>query len=188
MGNVDRFLESLINFNKEQIDQSNLEAIQPYLDDPNFNEDFIRNKSAAAAGLCSWAVNIVQFYRVFCDVAPKRKSLEEANAELQAAQSRLRDIQTKISDLDRNLADLKAKFEKATSDKLRCEEEAKATQETIVLANRLVNGLASEKGRWALAVAKFKEQEKSLTGDVLLSAAFTSYVGCFTKRYREELR
>jgi dynein heavy chain len=41
-----------------------------------------------------------------------------------------------------NLNELNAKFEKATSDKLQCEEEAMATQETIVLANRLVNGLA----------------------------------------------
>lgn len=82
---------------------------------------------------------------------------------------------------------MRAKFEKATSDKLRCEEEAKSTQETIILANRLVNGLASEKIRWSEAIGNFKEQEKTLAGDVLLSAAFVSYVGCFSKRYREEL-
>lgn len=187
MGNVDRFLESLINFDKENIDSSNLEALQPYLADPDFNEEFMKSKSTAAAGLCSWVVNIVMFYNVFCDVAPKREALAQANTDLMTAQSRLKDIQSKITDLDNNLGDLKAKFEKATADKLRCEEEARATTETIVLANRLVNGLASEKGRWAISVQKFKEQEKSLTGDVLISAAFVSYVGCFTKRYREEL-
>ena len=147
----------------------------------------MKSKSLAAASLCAWVVNIVAFYHVFCDVEPKRKALDAATAELNASQARLRDIQSKIADLDRNLADLRAKFEKATADKLRCEEEAKSTQETIVLANRLVNGLASEKVRWGEAVAKFKEQEKTLAGDVLLSAAFVSYVGCFSKRYREEL-
>ncbi|KAJ3051836.1 hypothetical protein HK097_007152 [Rhizophlyctis rosea] len=187
MAKVDGFLESLINFNKENIDASNLEAIQPYLDDPNFNADYMKSKSMAAAGLCAWAVNIVMYYRVYCDVEPKRKALEAANAELQVSQARLRDIQGKIADLDRNLADLKAKFEKATADKLKCEEEARSTQEVIVLANRLVGGLASEKVRWSDTVAKFKEQEKTLAGDVLLSAAFVSYVGCFSKRYREEL-
>ncbi|RKO94585.1 dynein heavy chain and region D6 of dynein motor-domain-containing protein [Blyttiomyces helicus] len=187
MAKVDAFLESLVTFNKENIDASNLEALQPYLSDPNFNEQFMKSKSIAAAGLCSWVVNIVGYYNVYCDVEPKRKALEAANAELQTSQSRLREIQAKISDLDRNLADLKAKFEKATADKLKCEEEARSTQETIVLANRLVNGLASEKVRWSEAVGKFKEQEKTLAGDVLLSAAFVSYVGCFSKRYREEL-
>ncbi|KAI8914343.1 dynein heavy chain and region D6 of dynein motor-domain-containing protein [Gorgonomyces haynaldii] len=187
MAKVDSFLESLINFDKEHIDQSNLDAIAPYLQDPNFNEEFMKSKSLAAASLCAWCVNIVSFYHVYCDVEPKRKALEAANLELQTSQARLRDIQAKIAELDRNLGDLRAKFEKATADKLRCEEEAKSTQETIVLANRLVNGLASEKVRWSEAVAKFKEQEKTLAGDVLLSAAFVSYVGCFSKRYREEL-
>ncbi|KAJ3191413.1 hypothetical protein HK101_007802 [Irineochytrium annulatum] len=187
MAKVDSFLESLVTFNKEKIDASNLEALQPYLSDPNFNEEFMKNKSIAAAGLCAWVVNIVGYYNVYCDVEPKRKALESANAELQISQARLRDIQSKIGELDKNLADLKAKFEKATEDKLRCEEEARSTQETIILANRLVNGLASEKVRWSEAVGKFKEQEKTLAGDVLVSAAFVSYVGCFSKRYREEL-
>ncbi|TPX33478.1 hypothetical protein SmJEL517_g03633 [Synchytrium microbalum] len=187
MAKVDAFLESLINFNKENIDKSNLDALEPYLANPNFTEEFMKSKSLAAAGLCAWVVNIVGFYRVFCDVEPKRAALEAANAELNSSQAKLRDIQSKIAELDRNLGDLKAKFEKATADKLRCEEEAKSTQETIVLANRLVNGLASEKVRWSDAVGRFKEQEKTLAGDVLLSAAFVSYVGCFSKRYREEL-
>lgn len=187
MAKVDGFLDSLINFDKENIDQSNLEALKPYLEDPNFNEEFIRSKSAAAAGLCSWVVNIVRFYYVFCDVEPKRKALEEANQTLAESQAKLQGVQNRIAELDANLADLRAKFEKATADKLRCEEEAVSTQNTILLANRLVGGLASEKVRWSEAVAKFKEQEKTLPGDVLVSAAFVSYVGCFSKKYREEL-
>ncbi|KAI8812367.1 dynein heavy chain and region D6 of dynein motor-domain-containing protein [Cladochytrium replicatum] len=187
MAKVDAFLDTLVTFNKENIDASNLEALQPYLSDPNFNAEFMKSKSIAAAGLCSWVVSIVMYYNVYCEVEPKRKALEQANSDLQTSQARLRDIQSKIAELDRNLADLKAKFEKATADKLKCEEEARSTQETIVLANRLVNGLASEKVRWSESVARFKEQEKTIAGDVLLAATFTSYVGCFSKRYREEL-
>ncbi|KAL7754360.1 hypothetical protein RI367_000341 [Sorochytrium milnesiophthora] len=187
MAKVDSFLEQLVNFKKEEIDQSNLDALQPYLKNENFNEEFMKSKSLAAAGLCSWVVNIVGFYHVYCDVEPKRRALESATVELQASQAKLADIKAKIAELDRNLSELTAQFEKATADKLRCEEEAKATQETIVLANRLVGGLASEKIRWSEAVGKFKEQKKTLAGDVLLAAAFVSYVGCFSKKYRSEL-
>ncbi|KAJ3158178.1 hypothetical protein HDU86_003133 [Geranomyces michiganensis] len=187
MAKVDAFLDSLINFDKENIDVTNLDALKPYLSDPNFNEEFMKSKSQAAAGLCSWVVNIVNYYYTYRDVEPKRKMLEAANETLRESQARLAEIQGKIGDLDRNLAELTAQFEKATADKLMCEEEARSTQETIVLANRLVGGLASENVRWNLAVAKFKEQEKTLAGDVLMSAAFVSYVGCFSKRYREEL-
>ncbi|KAI9189963.1 hypothetical protein H9P43_001396 [Blastocladiella emersonii ATCC 22665] len=187
MAKVDAFLESLITFNKEKIDQSNLDALEPYLKNENFNEEFMKSKSIAAAGLCSWVVNVVSYYHVYCDVEPKRKALETATVELAAAQAKLADIKAKIAELDSNLATLKAQFEKATADKLRCEEEARATQETIVLANRLVGGLASEKVRWSEAVARFREQQKTLAGDVLLASAFISYVGCFSKRYRTEL-
>ncbi|KAJ1503147.1 hypothetical protein HMI55_002589 [Coelomomyces lativittatus] len=187
MAKVDAFLETLINFNKEKIDQSNLEALEPYLKNENFNPEFMKSKSIAAAGLCSWVVNIVKYYHVYCDVEPKRKALESATTELAASQAKLNDIKSKISELDNNLSTLKAQFEKATSDKLKCEEDAKNTQDTIVLANRLVGGLASEKVRWSAAVGKFKEQQKTLAGDVLLASAFISYVGCFSKKYRTEL-
>lgn len=41
--------------------------------------------------------------------------------------------------LNENLGKLTAKFEKATSDKLKCQQEAEATACTITLANRLVS-------------------------------------------------
>lgn len=74
-----------------------------------------------------------------------------------------------------------AEFEEATAEKLRCQHEAETTAKTIELANRLVGGLASENVRWAESIANFRENEKTLPGDVLLTTAFVSYVGCFTK-------
>jgi len=41
--------------------------------------------------------------------------------------------------LNENLAKLTAKFEKATADKLKCQQEAESTARTIALANRLVS-------------------------------------------------
>lgn len=96
MAKVDQFLESLINFDKENIHESNLTAIRPYLADKEFDPDFIRSKSLAAAGLCAWAINIVTFYEVFCDVEPKRLALAAANAELTAAKDKLAKIKAKI--------------------------------------------------------------------------------------------
>lgn len=56
--------------------------------------------------------------------------------------------------LEEQLAKLTADFEQATSEKLKCQQEADATNSTIALANRLVGGLASENVRWADSVAK----------------------------------
>ncbi|NXL49102.1 DYH17 protein, partial [Podilymbus podiceps] len=187
MGKVDTFLDALKKFDKEHIPEACLKAFQPYQSDPTFDPEFIMSKSTAAAGLCSWCLNIVRFYEVFCEVEPKRQALEEANAELAEAQEKLSRIKNKIADLNASLAALTAEFEKATAEKIKCQQEADTTNRVITLANRLIGGLASENVRWAESVEMLREQEKTLCGDVLLVSAFVSYVGYFTKKYRAEL-
>ncbi|XP_063574371.1 dynein axonemal heavy chain 17 [Pongo abelii] len=187
MGKVDTFLDSLKKFDKEHIPEACLKAFKPYQGNPTFDPEFIRSKSTAAAGLCSWCINIVRFYEVYCDVAPKRQALEEANAELAEAQEKLSRIKNKIAELNANLSNLTSAFEKATAEKIKCQQEADATNRVILLANRLVGGLASENIRWAESVENFRSQGVTLCGDVLLISAFVSYVGYFTKKYRNEL-
>uniref|UniRef100_A0A8C0BA58 Dynein axonemal heavy chain 17 n=1 Tax=Buteo japonicus TaxID=224669 RepID=A0A8C0BA58_9AVES len=140
MGKVDTFLDALKKFDKEHIPEACLKAVfshsRPYQSDPSFDPEFIMSKSTAAAGLCSWCLNIVRFYEVFCEVEPKRQALEEANAELAEAQEKLSRIKSKIADLNANLAALTAEFEKATAEKIKCQQEADATNRVITLANR----------------------------------------------------
>ena len=86
----------MLHYDKENIHENNLKAVQPYLDNPEFDPEFVRSKSLAAAGLCAWVINIVKFYNVFCDVEPKRIALAQANAELAAAEEKLSKIKAKI--------------------------------------------------------------------------------------------
>ncbi|XP_012283270.1 dynein beta chain, ciliary [Orussus abietinus] len=187
MAKVDNFLDSLINYDKENIHPEVIKAIQPYLKSSDFEPEFVRSKSAAAAGLCAWVINIIKFYEVFCDVEPKRKALAQANADLAAAQEKLGVIKKKVVSLEEQLAKLTTEFEQATAEKMKCQREADATNATIALANRLVGGLASENVRWADSVANLMQQSSTLPGDVLLVTAFISYVGCFTKQFRLDL-
>lgn len=96
MAKIDGFLDSLTNFDKENIHENCLKAIRPYLQDPEFNPEFVATKSHAAAGLCSWVINIVKFYEVFCEVEPKRQALNKATSELTTAQEKLAVIKSKI--------------------------------------------------------------------------------------------
>uniref|UniRef100_A0A803VV29 Dynein axonemal heavy chain 17 n=1 Tax=Ficedula albicollis TaxID=59894 RepID=A0A803VV29_FICAL len=186
IGKADTFLASLKNYDGENIPEACLKAFEPYRKDPSFNPEFIKSKSTAAAGLCSWCLNMVRFYEVHCTVKPKRQAVADADAELAEAQHRLSKIKSKIV-LNANLATLTAQFEKATAEKIKCQQEADETSKVITLANRLVGGLASENVRWAESVEQLKEQGKTLCGDVLLVSAFVSYIGYFTKKYRAEL-
>ena len=93
---VDGFLEQLLNYDKENIHESNLKAVQTYLDNKEFDSDLVKGKSLAAGGLCAWTINVIRFYHVYCDVEPKRLSLAQANAELAAAEDKLSKIKAKI--------------------------------------------------------------------------------------------
>lgn len=103
MAKVDTFLDSLINYDKENVHPDIMKAIEPYLKDAEFEPEFVRSKSAAAAGLCAWVINIIKFYEVYCDVEPKRKALAAANAELAAAQEKLSGIKRKVAVSESNV-------------------------------------------------------------------------------------
>lgn len=62
---VDDFLQALVNFDKEHIPESTVRCVkEEHLSDPEFNPEFVRQKSSAAAGLCAWVINIVRFHEV----------------------------------------------------------------------------------------------------------------------------
>ena len=187
MAKVDQFLDDLVKYEKENIHSAVLTNLRPYLEDPEFEPEFVRSKSGAAAGLCSWVINVVKFYEVYCDVEPKRRALKEANAQLQEAEDRLSGIKARVAELEVVLQKLTEQYKEAMNDKVRCQEEADATNATISLANRLVGGLASENVRWGKSVCDLQTQAINLPGDILLVASFIAYLGGFTKQYRVDL-
>ncbi|XP_049903056.1 dynein axonemal heavy chain 11 [Epinephelus moara] len=188
MGKVDDFLQALVSYDKEHIPEVCLTVVkQEYLRNPEFHPDLVRTKSTAAAGLCAWTINIVRYYEIYCEVIPKRHALSQANAELETATAKMLAVQKKLADLDASLQSLTAQVERATSEKISCQEEVTRTNQTIELANRLVKGLESEKERWSQAIVEYKKQQQTLCGDVLITSAFVSYMGYFTRQYRVDL-
>lgn len=187
MGKVDSFLNDLVTYDKEHIHPKIVEALQPYLEDPEFDPEKIMGKSAAAAGLCAWVINIHKFYEVYQIVEPKQRALQEAKDDLQAAQDKLEFLNRKIVELEKRLHVIKSEFEGAIAEKQMCQREADKTAFTIDLANRLISGLASENVRWRESISQSRVMIDHLPGDALLIACFICYVGPFTKKYRSDL-
>jgi dynein heavy chain len=149
MGNVGQFLDGLLTFDKDNVDEVLVEAVEKrFLSDAGFTPENIRTKSAAAAGLCDWSVNICKYFRIYQQVAPLRVKLAEANAKLDAATAKLTIIRAQLAALDEKLGILTDQFQAATEDKNAAIAQAEKTQNKANLANRLVNGLASEGVRW----------------------------------------
>ncbi len=53
--------EALRTYDKENIRDDMRREVKPYIDDPDFDPEKIRTKSAAAAGLSAWVINILLY-------------------------------------------------------------------------------------------------------------------------------
>jgi len=76
MSNPGAFLETLNGFkakiDADEVPAINFKAIRPTLAEESFTYENIKNKSAAAGGLCDWIINITSYYDVVISVEPKK--------------------------------------------------------------------------------------------------------------------
>lgn len=54
-------------------------------------------------------------------------------------------------------------------------------------AEKLLGGLSSESERWQQSADRLNSDLKNMTGNIMLSSAFVSYLGPFTAEYRKKL-
>ncbi|KAH8057771.1 hypothetical protein JL722_6309 [Aureococcus anophagefferens] len=132
----------------------------------HFQPDIIMGKNSRA-GLCNWCINIVVYYDVVSMVEPKKKLVAEATIQLQEANHKLEQEAEKV--------------------KNEAEEVVAKGQMKLGLAERLLGALSSENVRWCAGIESLGTSRALLVGDTLLSAAFISYIGPFTKQYRTKL-
>jgi dynein heavy chain len=191
LSNVPGYLDSLKSL-KEMIDTGNVPAInwrevQPYLELEHFDPVTIQGKNPAAAGLCTFILNIVAYNEIVTTVEPKKQALREANAELESANERLRIVMEKVNELEEKLAKLTVELNNANTEKQDALDSVERGQRKLDLAQRLTTALSAENERWAENVAQMEADKMLLTGDVLLASAFISYIGPFTKPFRDYL-
>lgn len=191
MGDIKAYLEALKGLkpliDDGTINKINFKETEPYLALEHFDPEIIKGKNQAAAGLCSFVINIVTYYNIVTTVEPKKKALKEANETLAAATTRLSEVNEKVRTLQEKLAALEAELKDANETKQAAEDSVNKGQMKLGLATRLTSALASENERWAINVVKMREDATLLMGDVLLASAFISYIGPFTKPFRVKL-
>ena len=191
LGSIPEYIEFLkgikTGVDERTIPKMNFKEVHELIDLPHFTPEIILTKNKAAAGLCSFVVNIVMYYEVVVTVEPKRQALQEANEQLESANSQLKTVMDQVAELESKLAKLTAELNAANAEKQEALDTVERGQKKLDLAQRLTNALASENVRWAENIVTMEADKELLTGDVLLASAFISYVGPFTKVFRDKL-
>merc|ERR1719169_1325 len=78
-------LNDMVEYDKDNIDPSTIQKVQPMHDDPDFEPEKIKKASIAAMGICKWIRAMVVYDKVAKEVGPKRAKLAEAEATASAA-------------------------------------------------------------------------------------------------------
>ena len=171
------------------VPKKNFENIRPLIAKEHFNVETMTKKSAAAAGLTDFVLNITVYWDINEDVEPKRLAAESATNQLNEAIAAKEAALAKKAEAEATVAELEAQYAEAmVNEKEAAIAEGEMCERKLGLAKRLMSALGSEGTRWEAAIVSLNEQLLILPGDVLLAAAFVSYSGCFSKRFRIELQ
>uniref|UniRef100_A0A7S1KLH4 Dynein-1, subspecies f n=1 Tax=Percolomonas cosmopolitus TaxID=63605 RepID=A0A7S1KLH4_9EUKA len=188
MGDVS-FIKKLINYDKNLLSQARVNQIKAIVkkNGSSFNPSDLKSKSSAAAGLLTWVDAIVKFFKVWKSVEPKRRMVEKAQKKLDKSMKDLAEIKATLSELEKNIQNLNEELAKRESEANELKEKADSMEKKLNKANKLIEGLGSERTRWAIEIEDLKQKRIRLVGDCLLGSGFMCYTGAFTVAFRNQL-
>ncbi|CAM9175434.1 unnamed protein product [Chrysoparadoxa australica] len=181
-----RFLQNLMDYDKDNMDQAVIEKVTHYTSDPDFEPEKVKKGSVAAAGLCKWVHAMVVYDRVARVVAPKREALATAEESLATAMADLAEKQAMLKELMDKLDLLNEQLKEAEGKKVQLQDQVTDCSNKLRRAEQLINGLGGEKTAWARFSGELLCSFKNVTGDIMLASGVIAYMGAFTSGYREK--
>ncbi|XP_068978772.1 dynein axonemal heavy chain 2 [Bombus flavifrons] len=181
------FLNTLRDFDKDNISDRTLRQISRYTSNPEFEPEKVGLVSVAAKSLCIWVIAMEEYGKLYRIVAPKREKLQAALKSLKEKEQALEEAMQQLQRLQEKLKKLQEMYDAKMKEKEELIKLAELLKLKLERAAMLVDGLSGERIRWENTVASLAEFFDWLPGDCLISTAFVSYLGPFVSNYREEL-
>ncbi|XP_006892361.1 PREDICTED: dynein heavy chain 1, axonemal [Elephantulus edwardii] len=182
-----RFLESLFKYDKDNIGEVVIKAIQPYIDNEEFQPAAIAKVSKACTSICQWVRAMHKYHFMAKAVEPKRQALREAQDDLEVTQKILEEAKKQLREVEDGIAILQAKYRECITKKEDLEMKCEQCEQRLGRADKLINGLSDEKERWQETVEHLEHMLDNISGDMLVAAGYVAYLGPFTGQYRTTL-
>jgi dynein heavy chain, axonemal len=181
------FMDTLRNFDKNNINPKVIKKVEKYYNDPRFIPEEVKKQSSAAMCLCMWVRAMVVYDRVAKSIEPKKQALKEAEDSLAVTMSQLNEKKAALQQVLDRVAGLQRKLRDTESKKADLEAQALKAKKQLERAGQLLGGLGGEKVRWQESATNLKKALKDLLGDMCLAAGCMAYLGPFTSQYRHKI-
>lgn len=175
----------LQKYDKDNIPASIIEKVRPFAKNPEFTPAKVAKASKAAEGFVRWVLSMEIYDRVASQVLPKRNALAQAQKSLQAASEQLAAKKAQLQEVQDLLDDLNAQFELVNQKKKSLEQQVSECSDRLDRAEKLLGGLANEKGRWQERAQQLSLDFVNVSGNILVSSGVIAYLGVFTSLYRD---
>jgi dynein heavy chain len=190
LANPKKFKQELFDFantGAKVIEAKKKDTLNALLKREDFQMKFIRDKSVAAGGLCTFLHNIMKFNEMFCIVAPLDAQSKAANKEKDEKIKELEIVIKKLDEVKARVAKLEKELAASKEEQRVVEEKKQKNLDKMNAAEEMVNGLASNQIRWSEIKLRLEGETFTVIGDSLLAAEFVSYIGPFNSAFRMKL-
>ena len=152
-----------------------------------FNYEKVHKASHATGPLYKWIVSQIDYAEIKERIAPLRNEVEQLAEESKDLIERHKEVESSIVQLETSIAQYKVEYAELIKETEAIKGEMDAVLQKCSRAETLLGSLSEEQQRWEEGSATFQAQLSTLLGDVLLAAAFISYIGFFDHHMREQL-
>lgn len=185
----DDFIASIVNFDTERQMTKRLrdKMNKEYITRPTYNYENVDRASKACGPLVKWVLAQVGFSEILDRVGPLRDEVQSLEDHAASTEAQASTIFTMIGELEERINQFKEEYAHLISETQAIKGEMEKVQTKVERSVKLLASLESERDRWESGSARFDEQISTLAGNVLLSAAFLAYAGCYDQQFREIL-
>lgn len=181
------FLDSLLSYPSEDVNEKHIKGLAPFTEHPNFNKEHLLKINMVAANLAGWVLAMQNLYTVNLIVRPKQAELAVAMAAYAEVAGVLKIKQAELKAVMDKVASLRAQLQSCMDDKARLEADVADCEAKLQRATKLISGLGGQKTLWQAMSEKMSVTYINLTGDVLISSGMIAYLGAFNSVFRDGL-
>jgi dynein heavy chain len=182
-----KFIDTLRDFDKDNIADETRNALSPYVNDPTFQPDKVAKVSVACKTICMWVVAIDTYAEVIVGVRPKQARLRDAQERAFEFQRELQIKQRDLDEVTERVDALQHKYDESLRRRDDLDNQMHDSKIRISRAEKLTTQLADEQIRWSKMATNLESDRGQLVGDTLLAAAFIGYAGSFDAANRAAL-
>ncbi|CAK5084784.1 unnamed protein product [Meloidogyne enterolobii] len=181
------FIPRIVQFNTEAITPEITEKMKPFVNNPDWEYEKVLRASQACGPLVKWSKAQLSYAKMLNKVEPLNNELSRLQQDASQKAHAGGEVKKKIEELEERIQKLKDEYAQLIAEAENIKQNLAAVQKKVDRSTQLLSSLRVECDRWQASREGFSQQNATLVGDVLLSAAFLSYSGYYDQYLRDKL-